>query len=185
MRMIDCILGAALRLTFRLTLSVSLVTTASAGEVSLVSVDGNEPQTSANGQFVVFSSRAADLVPNDYNDTQDVFLRDMLHGTVSRISVDSDEAEAVGSSSFPRISADGRFVTFYSDASNLVPDDNNERNDVFLRDLSSGTTTRISVDSNDVEASSSSIRSSISADGRFVAFESLAANLVLNDNKGL
>jgi len=83
------------------------------------------------------------------------------------------------------VSADGRYVAFESAAGNLVPGDTNGRTDVFVRDTQTGAITRVSTDSSDSEGNDGSFRPSISANGRYVAFESTASNLVLNDTNGV
>src|SRR5713226_5114645 len=101
-------------------------------------------------------------------------------GPTTRVSVDSTGAESNGNSLVPAISAAGRFVTFQSDASNLVAGDTNGQTDVFVHDRLTGVTTRVSVDSAGNQASGNSFSfpgPTISAGGRFVAFESLADNL--------
>src|SRR4028119_1251733 len=102
--------------------------------------------------------------------------------TITRVSVDSAGNQGNAPSFGPSISADGRFVAFTSIASNLVPGDTNNNRDVFVRDLSTNTTTRVSVGSAANQANSLSLfPSKISADGRFVAFDSYANNLVPGD----
>lgn len=99
-----------------------------------------------------------------------------------RVSVDSSGAQANGLSDHPTISADGRFVAFEgANASNLVPSDTNGVADVFVRDRQLGTTERVSVDSAGGQSNSGSAFAAISADGRFVAFQSVASNLVPGD----
>ncbi len=83
----------------------------------------------------------------------------------------------------PAISDDGRFVAFYSDATNLVPDDTNDEFDVFIKDLQTGAITRVSISSAGAEGDRASFKPSISPDGRFVAFESRAATLVPGDTR--
>jgi len=146
------------------------------------------PSISGDGRFVVFSSDASNLVPGDTNNSRDIFVRDTLTNTTTRFSVDSAGAQANESSHDPSISADGRFVAFASDASNLVPGDTNSKDDIFVRDILTNTTTRVSVDSKGNQVNASSSHSSISTDGRFVAFESRASNLVpgdTNDNSDI
>jgi hypothetical protein len=107
-----------------------------------------------------------------------------IHGlaqTTERVSVDTAGQQADSNSSAPSISADGRFVAFVSFAANLVPDDTNLSSDVLVRDRITGTTERVSVDSSGQQGESVSEFPSISADGRFVAFHSFAANLVPDD----
>jgi Tol biopolymer transport system component len=144
------------------------------------SFSGN-PSISADGRFVAFSSGASNLVPGDTNDETDIFVRDRLTNTTTRVSVDSAGNQANSNSFSTSISADGRFVAFYSDASNIVPGDTNDTNDIFVRDRLTNTTTRVSVDSAGNQANSFSSDPSISADGRFVAFDSFASNLVPGD----
>jgi Tol biopolymer transport system component len=139
--------------------------------VSSAGVPGNnaegltgDPAISADGRFVAFWSGSTNLVPGDTNRQADVFVRDRATATTTRVSVSSSDAEANGSSRLAAISADGRFVGFDSFASNLVPSDTNQVNDVFLRDRATGTTTRLSVDRDGGQ------QPAISADGRFVAF---------------
>ena len=140
---------------------------------------------SADGRYVAFKSQASNLVANDSNAINDIFVRDMQSGTTTRASVDSSGVEANNLNGAVAISADGRYVAFTSSASNLVANDTTlGNNDVFVRDTQSNTTTRVSVDSADVEQSGSSDFVAISGDGRFVAFNSGAANLVVNDNNG-
>jgi serralysin len=102
--------------------------------------------------------------------------------TITRVSVDSAGNQAIGNSVSPSISADGRFVAFESNASNLVPGDTNNKDDIFVRDVLTNTTTRVSVNSAGNQGNSGfSLFPSISADGRFVAFDSNASNLVPGD----
>jgi Tol biopolymer transport system component len=139
---------------------------------------------SADGRWVVFGSLASNLVNGDANGQGDVFIRDMQLGVTSRVSVDSSGGEADGTSFTNAISADGRFVAFASDASNLVANDVNGVGDVFLRDLQTGTTTLISRSSSGAQGDLSSgfIGLSVSSDGRYVAFASEATNFELGDD---
>jgi Tol biopolymer transport system component len=139
------------------------------------------PALSANGRYVVFYSVGSNLVPGDTNATGDIFVRDRRRGTTERINLSTSGAQANDTSSDPAISADGRYVTFSSYASNLVLGDTNEAPDVFLRDRSTGRTSRISVSSAAVQANGASIDPAISANGRYVAFHSDASNLVRGD----
>ena len=143
------------------------------------------PNISADGNYVVFSSSSTNLVAGDANGIQDVFLRDIALGTTTRISVDSDEVEGDTDSYSANISSDGNFVTFVSDATNLVAGDTNASPDIFLRDIALGTTTRISVDSDEVEGDAFSADPIISADGNYIVFQSDATNLVADDTNGV
>jgi Tol biopolymer transport system component len=141
---------------------------------------GIVPALSANGRFVAFFSASPNLVEGDRNDTDDIFVRDRKLGETTRVSVSSTGEEANGSSLFyPSISANGRFVAFTSYASNLVPGDRNRREDVFVRDRKRGETTRVR--ENNGSGSLYSGIPSISDNGRFVAFESPAPDLVEGD----
>jgi Tol biopolymer transport system component len=139
------------------------------------------PAVSRDGRMVAFHSDASNLVAGDANNASDVFVHDRQSRTTTRVSIATGGAEGNGSSSAPALSADGRFVTFVSDASNLVTGDTNAVRDVFLHDRQSGTTTRISVSSAGDEGNIHSLSSAISDDGRFVAFSSYASNLVEGD----
>jgi Tol biopolymer transport system component len=145
------------------------------------------PSISDDGRFVAFWSAATDLVPGDTNGTYDVFVRDRRLGTTRRVSVATDGSQGNGGSGAPTISGDGRFVAFWSAASNLVPADTNACMDVFVRDLVSGATERVSVDSQARQANHASGESgiSISPDGRFVAFATTATNFLRLDANGI
>ncbi len=140
-----------------------------------------QPSISADGRFVLFTSDASNIVPGDTNNTFDTFVRDRLTNTTTRVSVDSAGNQANDASNGSSISADGRFVAFLSNASNIVPGDTNSSYDVFVRDTLTNTTTRVSVDSAGNQANMGSDRASISADGRFVVFLSNASNIVPGD----
>lgn len=139
------------------------------------------PVLTANGRNVAFSSEANNLVDNDGNEAMDVFVHDLLTGKTQRVSVDSAGAEGDGPSFSPAFSADGSLVAFASGAGNLVAGDTNGVYDIFVRNLKTGVTSRISVDSSGVESNGSSSGPSFSANGRFVAFLSYASNLVAED----
>jgi Tol biopolymer transport system component len=138
---------------------------------------------SANGRYVAYASLASNLIVGDTNNTLDVFVRDRQAGTVERVSVNSTGAQANDPSDAPAISADGRYVAFRSDASNLVAGDTTGR-DIFVNDRQTGVTEKVSVSSSGVSANNFSDAPAISADGRYVAFESSASNLVPGDTRG-
>jgi Tol biopolymer transport system component len=140
---------------------------------------------SADGRCVAFSSLATDLVAGDTNGTIDVFVRDLAAGTTERVSVSSAGLQSDGYSTFAAISADGRCVAFQSVATNLVPGDTNGQGDIFVRDRLSGTTERVSSATGGAEADGASSIAALSADGRFVAFQSTATNLVPGDTNGM
>ncbi len=142
------------------------------------------PAISADGRFVAFGSLASDLVAGDTNGAADVFVHDRLTGLTERASVDSAGGQANGQSGFwsVSLSADGRYVAFASDASNLVTGDTNGQTDVFVHDRTFGTTERVNVSSAGAQSNFySGVNVHISGDGRFVVFDSSAANLDPND----
>ncbi len=141
-----------------------------------------EAAISANGRFIAFDSSTTNLVPGDTNNMSDVFVHDRKTGVTTRVSVDSNGAQAIGGQSVsPSISANGRFVAFESEATNLVPGDSNAKQDVFVHDRETGITTRVSVESSGLQSDDDSGNAAISKNGRFVAFESEATNLVAGD----
>lgn len=144
------------------------------------------PSLSADGRLVAFSSRANNLVAGDTNfNDSDIFVHDRQTGTTTRVSVATGGQEANNHSSDPSLSADGRFVAFTSNASNLVPGDTNGWTDVFLHDRQTGATTRVSVTTGGQERDHLSVDPSLSADGRFVVFRSDANNLVAGNANDL
>ena len=140
---------------------------------------------SANGRYVALNSIARNLVAGDTNDASDVFVHNRASGQTTRISVSSGGAQGNGSSDSAAMSANGRYVVFASNASNLVAGDTNHATDVFLHDRSSGVTTRVSISSGGRQANGPSAMPAISADGRYVAFQSFASTLVRGDTNGL
>ncbi len=153
-----------------------------------VASDGTEAERasvslsmSADSRYAVFASDASNLVEGDTNGKWDVFVHDRQEETTTRVSVNSEGEQANGSSRYTTISADGRYVGFSSLANNLVEEDANDKRDIFVHDYLEGTTMRVSVNSKGEEGSDLSIRPIISADGRHVAFDSRAHNLVIGD----
>ena len=142
------------------------------------------PAISADGRFVSFASGVSNWlgVGGDTNATWDIYLRDRLAGTTLRASVGAGGAQGNGSSYASALSADGRFVAFESQASDLVPGDTNSRSDAFVRDMQTGATARVSVSASGGQGGGASVRPSISADGRWVLFASEAPDLVAGDN---
>ncbi|PWK39503.1 WD40 repeat protein [Actinoplanes xinjiangensis] len=142
------------------------------------------PAVSGDGRYVAFWSTGSSLVAGDTNTTADVFVRDLRTRTTTRVSVATDGAQADQEASEPSISGTGRYVAFSSHATNLVPGDTNDRGDIFVRDRTAATTTRVSVTGAGAEADNTSHSPAISADGRFVVFVSYATNLVSGDTNG-
>jgi len=141
------------------------------------------PSISPDGNYVVFESAADNLVSDDFNGSVDIYLaQPAAPGATVRVSVPSTGGEASGfapaPTSPPAVSADGNIVAFESDSSNLVPNDTNGVTDVFVRDRSTGHTDRVSVATDGTQGNKGSFRPGISADGRFVVFESAASNLL-------
>jgi Tol biopolymer transport system component len=172
-------------------LAIALPSPAAVTERVSVSTTGEQanwfslaPSISADGRFVCFYSPATNLVPGDTNDKTDLFVRDRLVGTTERVSVSPTGMQADGKSTSPIISPDGRWVAFESEATNLVPGDTNGVRDVFVRDRLAGTTQRVSVSSTGEQGNGVSAYSAITPDGRFVAFDSEATNLVPGDTNG-
>jgi Tol biopolymer transport system component len=144
-----------------------------------------EAEISADGRVVVFRSNAAGFVADDTNATSDIFVRDRQAGTTERVSVSSAGEQANNRSFGGALSADGRFVAFYSDASNLVAGDTNGDTDIFVHDRRTGITERVSLASSGAQGNDGSAGPvSLSDDGRLVAFASAANNLVADDGNG-
>jgi hypothetical protein len=158
-----------------------------AGATTIVTrdVNGGAPSATSepidishDGRFVLFQSAANDLVPGAANGEGHLYVFDRLTGVNERVSVNSAEQQANALVRDGAISANGRWVSFTSDADNLVASDDNETTDVFVRDRASGTTVRASVAQNGDEANGQALVTDISDDGRYVAFETGADNLV-------
>jgi WD40 repeat protein len=145
--------------------------------------NGNTTQSSisGDGRYVAFDSTASNLVPGDTNRASDVFVRDRQTGTTTRVSLRSDGIQANLAGEGPSISGDGRYVAFYSKASNLVRGDTNDKFDAFVHDRQTGKTRRVSVRSNGKQANGQTWSAEISENGRYVAFYSNASNLVRGD----
>jgi hypothetical protein len=158
--------------------------------VALLSVnDSNEEadgssrnaRTSADGRYVVFQSDATNLVANDTYRKTDIFVRDTVTRTTTRVSVNNGGGQAYNGSYDPNISSDGQSVTWWSDAGNLVINDTNADFDVFVHNRFNGHTSRVSVDSAGNQSNGASVKPSITGDGRYVCFGSDANNLVEAD----
>lgn len=157
----------------------------SARAAALPANSPNAPNTlslfsvSSDGRYVAFSTEADNVIANDTNASRDIVVRDLLLGTNLLVSANTNNLPANNFSTDPAISGDGRFVAFTSVASDLAPGDANKATDIFLRDLQSGTTTLISVNStNTGPGNKASLSATISSNGRFVLFHSAATDLV-------
>jgi hypothetical protein len=140
---------------------------------------------SVDGRYVAFQSSASNLVPNDTNGVFDIFVHDRETGITARVSVASDGTQANNTSFTSSISADGRYVVFRSTANNLVANDTNNVDDIFVYDRQTGTTSRVSIASNGTEGNNASEYPSISTDGRYIAFHSGASNLIVGDTNNV
>ncbi|WP_374688578.1 IPT/TIG domain-containing protein, partial [Promineifilum sp.] len=141
----------------------------------------NTCHMSSDGRYVAFHSWSSNLVDNDTNDTGDVFVRDRETGQTTRVSISTSGEQGDDDSSFPSISDDGRYVAFWSGANSLIPQDSNGWDDVFVHDRETGQTTLISINTAGESGNGSSYAPAITADGRYVAFESYATDLVAGD----
>jgi len=137
---------------------------------------------SDDGQIVVFDSTSSNLVIGDSNADFDIFAKNRRDNSTYRLSIATDGSQANGPSVDPKVSADGRYVVFSSDASNLVLGDTNSLTDVFLHDISMGITTLISKNDNNEIGNGTSETATISADGRYIVFVSESTNFSLTDN---
>ena len=148
--------------------------------------DSASATLSDDGSVVVFHSYADDLVADDLNESEDVFVKYRSTGVTLLVSATPSGGLANGDSLRPFVSGDGNFVAFRSQASDLVAGDTNGHWDIFARDLAAGTTERVSVSSAAAEADHNSFEPGLSDDGRFVVFRSMASNLVAGDgnNRG-
>lgn len=159
-----------------------------------VNLDANGNQTNgdtfhsgitADGTRVAFGSAASNLVPNDTNNSYDIFVRDLVAGTIERVSVSTAGVEGNSGSNECALSHDGTVVMFSSSASNLVANDKNGRQDVFVRDLVAGTTGRVSNGNSGNESNGDAFGFSMSGDGQRVVYWSYADNLVANDTNNM
>jgi len=175
--------GGNVLLYDRTTAQLSPVSVGAAGTAT--EPRGFAPSISENGRYVAFASDAADLVPGDTNGGVDVYVRDVVAGTTVRASVADDDQQIAGESRGGEVSNDGRYVTFWSDDSTVVPGDTNDTADVFVRDLQAGTTRLVSSSTGGAQGDGSSGGPAITPDGRYVVFDSAATNLVAGDTNGV
>lgn len=163
---------------------VSVATDGTQGDLNSGGLGAGPARVSGDGRFVVFGSFATNLVPNDANFFDDIFLRDRVAGTTERVSVATDGGEGNGHSMYGSVSDDGRFVVFFSNADNLAPGDDNGTSDVLCRDRATGETLLLSRASGGEQGDGSSRFPAISADGSTVVYQSDATNLVPEDGNG-
>jgi hypothetical protein len=164
-------------------LNTTKLVSATVDGVGSVGGDSGQPTISGDGQYIAFTSDAPDLVATDANGSGlDVFVRDRVAGSTVRIPNGT-----TGESALPSISTDGRYVSFTSTSTDLIPSQSGTDTpdpDVFVRDLVAGTTRRVSVPAGGGIADGPSVVSSISGDGRYVAFDSIADDLTSGDELG-
>ncbi len=142
-------------------------------------------EISGDGRYVAFESSSTNLVDGDTNNREDIFVHDLATGETELVSVHSAGIQGDDHSAAPAISDDGRYVAFHSFASNLVSGDTNGVQDVFVHDRMTRRTFLVSRHSVGTYGNNHSFRPSISGGGRFVAFDSLADNLVSGDTNGV
>ncbi len=142
------------------------------------------PSISADGRYVAFTALVNNLITNDTNNAEDVFLysrimvNNVITESISRLSVSSNGAEGNYHSHNPRISGNGRFVVFASDANTLVPGDTNGYTDIFVRDLLTNKTDRVSLNFLGLQANNGdSYTPDVSFDGTYIVFASDASNM--------
>jgi flagellin-like hook-associated protein FlgL len=139
---------------------------------------------SADGRYVAFISDATNLVSGDTNGAEDGFIKDTVTGITTRVTTNSSGAQLTGNSRVTAISKDGRYVGFFSSDPNLAPGDTNGARDAFVKDTQTGIVTAIGVTSTGVAGNAQSAVFAISADGRYVGFDSFASNIVEGDTNG-
>ena len=158
---------------------------ASIGAFGLADGQSNDPMLSADGRYVAFRSDATNLVDGDTNGIGDVFVKDLLTGTILRANTDSSGNQTAGGEGDPSLSADGRYVAFASSAPDLVDSDANGTQDIFVKDLQTGSIRLVSRDASGNQSNGECFDPWFSADGRYLSFLSTATNLVPGDTNGV
>jgi uncharacterized delta-60 repeat protein len=162
--------------------TTTIVTTNSAGQLGNADPLGDLARISTDNTHVSFTSYATNLVVNDTNNLVDVFVKNLITGATTLVSSNSAGVQANTGGAVSSISANGRYVSFHSDATNLSAADTNANFDVYLKDTTTGITTLVSSSASGIVGNGLSWYGSISADGNFVAFESDSTNLVSDSN---
>ncbi|MFO0985218.1 MAG: hypothetical protein U1E76_26395 [Planctomycetota bacterium] len=147
--------------------------------------DSYAPVLSFGGHYVAFESTASNLVANDTNGTTDIFVRDRITHKLTLLSVDSNGMHGNNASTYPSISADGRYVVFQSIASNLVAGDTNGKRDVFIRDVQAKQTSLVSLGDQGQQGNGDSGPATVSGSGSLITFHSFSSNLVPNDTNNV
>ncbi len=148
------------------------------------SYHNTEPILSGDGRYVTFESASTNLVAGDTNGLRDIFVRDLQTGNTVRVTKGTGGAQTDGDSVEPSMSGDGRRIFFESWATNLVPSDTNGLRDVYMYDVPTATTTRISLTQSGGEPNAESLDVYPSADGYHAVFTSMASNIVTGDTNG-
>ncbi len=151
---------------------------------ALANAHSDDASVSADGRWVVYSSFATNLVAGDTDAFADIYLYDRDHASVVSVTKQANGIQGNQDSENPSISSDGRFITFSSDASNLVPNDTNGRGDVFVYDRIENTIKRINVSPTNEASNGFTYPPVLSGDGRFIVFQSLGTNLTAETNRG-
>jgi subtilisin family serine protease/Tol biopolymer transport system component len=171
--------GDLIYLFDRRTTALESISVSNTGE--LANAHSDSASASSDGEWIAFSSFANNIVPNDTDNFADVFLYNRTTRSVESITTAANGVQGNNDSEEPRISSDGRFVAFISDASNLVPNDHNGLGDAFLYDRVSRSIQRVNVSNSGAESNSFTFPPALSGNGRYVVFQSLASNLVVGD----
>ncbi|MFO1159714.1 MAG: Calx-beta domain-containing protein [Reyranellaceae bacterium] len=163
------------------------VSTDSAGGQAFGDPDNNSDPISfsPDSTKVVFGSSATNLVSNDTNGKQDIFVKDLVTGLITRVSTDAAGVQADNQSHQPTFSPDGTQIVFWSSATNLVSGDTNGKQDIFIKNLVTGVVTRVSTDAVGAQSNGDSDQPVFSPDGTKVAFISKATNLAPFDTNGI
>ncbi|PWK80750.1 WD40 repeat protein [Lentzea atacamensis] len=140
---------------------------------------------SADGRLVVFPSAATNLVPDDTNGSVDMFVKDVVSGAVERVNVSADGVQTSSYTLMPAITPDGSRVLFVAWGDTLVPGDTEDTPDIFMKDLRTKAITRVNTRADGTVSDAQPYQPSVSADGRFVVFSSLASNLVRRDTNNV
>jgi len=160
------------------------------GKLTLVSsgTDGtransssSNAQVTADGRYVIFETDATNLVPSDENGSSDIFIKNVQTGVLERVSVTADGVEGNLGSYGAKVSANGRYVVFESDATNLVDGDTNDSTDIYRKDLLTGAVERVSIGAGGIQGEFDCYRAQISGDGRYVVFQTSSRNLAPGD----
>src|SRR5262249_14828840 len=141
-----------------------------------------------NAKYLVFNTNATDIVPVDLNhptDPGDIIWKNRITGETKLVSAAADGTPGNDVSLNAVISADGRYVAFDSFASNLVDGDTNNDVDVFVKDMLTGAIALVTVNAQGIQGNQFGIHPAISADGKYIAFQSDSTNLVPNDTNDL